>query len=69
MHISPQDRKEMLADARDPKRLEAFRKAKRLQEEVPVSLTDYYVFLKAINRFFPPDREPENSIVGQDFRL
>jgi hypothetical protein len=64
--LSPEEKQEMLLDARDPLRREAFRKAKGLQEARPLSGKEYFAFLRWMQAFFAPERKPARHPAGPE---
>jgi hypothetical protein len=67
--LSEQDKKDMLADAASIERRDAFRKARKIQEDRPVSGSAYFDFLDAMSKMFPKRSSDRRSTVGADFRL
>ena len=65
--LSDEEKKEMLADARDPQRRVAFASSgsKRM---TPMTWEEYFQFLKSVQNIFPQDRVP-HKITGTCFKL
>ena len=66
--LSEQDKKEMLEDARDPKRKEVFAKIRK-QSLDPMSWEDYFRFLKSVQNLFPSQMKSRPKIEGNSFKL
>ena len=65
--LSDQDKKEMLEDAFDLKRGQAFADSRRRSLE-PMSWEEYFSFLKTVQNFFPLPSKP-HKITGKNFKL
>ena len=65
--LSEQDKKEMLADAQDPKRRQAFIDS-RNRALAPMSWVEYFAFLKTTQGFFGSSLRP-HKITGEGFKL
>lgn len=65
--LSDQDKKDMLADAHDPARRQAFADSRRRSLE-PMSWAEYFNFLKTTQKFFGLSVKP-HKIVGEHFKL
>ena len=66
--LSEQDKKEMIEDAHDPQRKEAFAKARKQSLE-PMSWADYFSFLKNVQNLFPGQMKSRPKIEGNLFKL
>ncbi len=66
--LSDEDKKEMLEDAQNPQRRQAFAQAR--QESIkPMSWPEYFRFLKGVRNLFPYQQKPRRTIEGQIFKL
>ena len=65
--LSDQDKKDILADARDPRRRQAFADSRR-RGLGPMNWVEYFVFLKAAQNFFSLPSKP-HKITGEHFKL
>ena len=67
--LSEQEKMEMLADAKDMKRRDAFRQARKLQESRSVSLKDYCAFIEQIRKLFPVSQGATGNSSAEKFLL
>ena len=67
--LSDKDKMEMLADAKDTKRRNAFRQARMLQESRKMSLKDYCAFVEQMRRIFPIQKKENGESAGKTFLL
>lgn len=65
--LSDQDKRDMLADAHDPKRKEAFAESRR-RVLARVSWAEYFSYLKNVQKFFALPSKP-HKITGEHFKL
>ena len=65
--LSEQDKREMLEDARNLQRREAFSQSRQRSLQ-PMSWQDYFQFLRSIQNIFPHTRSPHKT-QGQVFKL
>ena len=65
--LSDQDKKEMLADAQDPARRQAFADSRR-RVLGAMSWAEYFNFLKSVQNFFASPSMP-HKITGEHFKL
>ena len=67
--LSEQEKKEMLADAKDMKRREAFRQAKSVQENRALSLKEYCAFIEQVRKAFPTSHRADGNSGAKKFLL
>ena len=65
--LSDQDKKDILADANDPMRRQAFADSRRRALK-PMSWAEYFNFLKTTQNFFALPAKP-HKILGENFKL
>lgn len=65
--LSDEEKREMLEDAHDPKRREAFAKA-RQKAQLRAGWPEYFAFLKSITNLFGR-KTPPTKISGLHFKL